>query len=156
MPTIDTITLDTANYLQAYNRAVAGVQFAPNLANYPTALDTLNLPTVLVWPSDGRWYVKGGAARQSMRTWLVLCYLQPLAQNDIPSNAVDAVGLLDRLINAYLNVNHIPIANPPPYQLTVESSIDLQHSDGGIVPDLQFGGKPFYGFRLRINVRALW
>lgn len=156
MPTIDTITYDAANYLQAIARGVAGVRFAPTIDAYPTVLDTPNLPAVISWPSDAQWYVKGGAARQSVRAWLVLCYVEPLGQNDIPSNAALSVGMLDKLINAYTNVANLSPADPPPYQLTIESGPDMPHSDGGITPDLQFGGKPYYGIRLRVNVRAYW
>ena len=64
MPSTDTITLDTANYLQAINQSISGVQESPTVANYRTSLDTVNCPYALSWPLDGRWYVKGGAARK--------------------------------------------------------------------------------------------
>lgn len=156
MPSTDSITLDTANYLQAINRGVTGITLAPPVASYLTALDTPNLPYALSWPLDGRWYVKGGAARQSVRTWLVAVYIEPLNQSDIPTNAIATMTLLDRMIHAYTNVNAVPIANPPPYQLTIESSPDMQHTDGGVSPSLQFRGVPWYGVQLRVNVRALW
>ena len=154
--TTDTITLDTANYLQAINASISGVTEAPAVANYRTALDSVNCPYALSWPLDGRWYVKGGAARASVRTWLVAVYIEPLNQSDIPTNAAAAMGLLDKFINAYTNVNNIPIANPPPYQLTIESGPDMQHTDGGVSPSLQFRGVAWYGIQLRVNVRALW
>lgn len=157
--TIDTILIDAVNALQTLNASIAGVTFAPQLSAYPTQLNTMQLPALLTWPSDGQLYVKGGAARASVRTFVVLGFVQPLTQNDIPTNAAAALLLLQRCINAYTNVSNIPLANPSPtvpYQLTIESGPDMQHSDGGLVPDLSFGGAAFHGFRLRINVRALW
>ena len=155
MPTIDTILVDTANYLQVLNRAITGVALAPPVNEYPTTLDTPNCPMVLAWPSEGQWYVKGGAARQQLRTWRVVCYYEPIAQNDVPTNTEGALLLIQRLINAYTNVANVPQANPPPYQLTIESGPDMQHTDGGL--DVrQFRGVTFAGFELRITVRALY
>jgi len=155
MATVDTILVDTANYLQTLNASVTGVASAPQLSQYPTAIDTPNCPTVISWPADGQWYIKGGAARQMVRTWRVICYIEPIAQNDTPSNAEAALGLMQRLINAYISVSNVSQANPPPYQVTIESGPDMQHSDGGLGTNM-FGGKPFVAFELRVHVRALW
>jgi hypothetical protein len=155
MTATDTILIDTANYLQTLARNTQGVVYAPPVNEYPTTLDTPNCPMVVSWPADGSWYVKGGAARQQVRTWRVACYVEPIAQNDIPSNTEAALLVMQRLINTFTNVANIPQANPPPYQLTIESSIDMQHSDAGL--DVRpFRGVVFAGFELRVHVRALW
>lgn len=155
MTTIDTILVDTANYLQTINRAVTGVAYAPPVSEYPTTIDTPNCPMVISWPADGQWYIKGGAARQMVRTWRVICYIEPVAQNDTPSNAEAALLVMQRLINAYISVANVSQANPPPYQLTIESGPDMQHSDGGLGLNM-FRGVQFVAFELRINVRALY
>ena len=156
MPSVDTIMLDTANYLQTLNQSITGVTWAPQVAAYPTVIDTPNCPVVLSWPADGQFYIKGGAARQLLRTWRVVCFLEPVAQNDTPSNAVDAMMLMQRMINAYISVANVAQANPPPYQLTIESGPDQQHSDGGLTAGLLFRGVPFHGWELRVTVRALY
>lgn len=156
MTTIDTILVDTANYLQGLARAVDGVAYAPPVSQYPTTLDTPNCPMVVSWPADGSWYVKGGAARQELRVWSVICFIEPEAQNDIPSNAEAALLVEQRLINAFTNVANIPLADPPPYQLTIESSDTRQHTDSGIGGGLRIRGVPFMGFTIRLNVRALY
>lgn len=155
MSTIDTILVDTANYLQAINRAITGVGSAPDVSEYPTTVDTMNLPTVLSWPADGQWYIKGGAARQMVRTWRVICYIMPVAQNDMPTNTEAALLVMQRMINAYTNVANVSQANPPPYQLTIESGPDMQHSDGGLGLNM-FRGVQFTAFELRVHIRALW
>jgi len=79
-----------------------------------------------------------------------------LAQNDIPSNALKAINTLSALREAYIDVANIPLANESNYQLTIESSPEMTHNDGGIEPNLSFGGAAYYGARLRINVTLQW
>lgn len=156
MASTDTLIHDSIDALQALHRTVSGVITAPALAGYPTVLETAMLPCVLVWPVQGSWYVKGGAARQMVRTMQVLGYVEPLGQNTIPTRAVQAIDLLQRLINLYTTISAIPLSNPPPYQLTIESSSDLPHQDGGLQADLAFGGRAYAGFMISLNVRAIW
>ena len=156
MASTDTLIHDAIDLVQALNRSVAGVRTAPALASYPTVIETAMLPCLITWPTQGRWYVKGGAERQMLRTFQVIGYVEPLGQNAIPSRAVQAIDLLQLLINAYTNTDNIRLFNPPPYQLTIESSSDTQHADGGLQSDLMFGGRAFHGFMIDLNVRAVW
>ena len=148
------------NRLQALHRDVPGIRYAPDLAEYPPNLTTANLPAVLTWPADGQWYLKGGGWRTDERTMLVLLYIAPLGQNDIPSNAAEAVSLLAQLRETHILRQNVPLADPDDnvdaYQITLESSTDRPHGDGGIEPNLAFGGALYYGARLRVNVRLLW
>jgi hypothetical protein len=95
-----------------------------------------------------------------MRTALVLLYVEPLGQNDIPSRAVEAVRLLAALRETYINVANIPLALPDDntggYQLTFESGPETPHTDEGIVPNLSYGGAAYYGARLRVTVTMQW
>lgn len=156
MASTSTLMHDAIDALQALHRTVAGVQTAPALATYPTVIDTAMLPCLIVWPTQGQWYVKGGAERQMLRTFSVIAYVEPLGQNTAPTRAVQAIDLLQRLINTYTDVANIPLAGPPPYQLTIESAPERQHSDGGLQSDLAFGGRAFHGFVVSLNVRAVW
>jgi len=148
------------NRLQALHRDVAGIRYAPDLSAYPPSLSTANLPAVLTWPADGQWYLKGGGWRTDERTMLVLLYVAPLGQNDIPANAAEAVALLAQLRETHLVRQHVPLADPDDnvdgYQITIESGPDRPQSDGGIEPNLSFGGAIYYGARLRVTVRLLW
>ena len=149
----------TIDLLQALHRSMSGIRKAPNLAKYPTVIDTADLPFVIAWPSDGQFAIKGGGFKQSHRTYRVLVYVEPIGQNDIPSRAVAAVALLQTMLNAYISAANVPLADPTstnPYQVTIESGPTAPHTDGGIVSNLVFGGKPYHGFEIRLNVRELW
>jgi|GEM_PF-1826127 len=156
MPTIESVTLDTMNLLQTLNASVSTVK-APAVASYPTVLDTPNLPCIITWPGAADWWIKGGGFIEMLRTYRIICFIQPLGQDDIPSRTVDGVTLLQQIGNLYVNVANVAQANPPPYQLTIESDPSgTHHADGGLVPSISFGGKPFVGFELSVKVRALW
>lgn len=147
------------NKLQALHRSISGVRYAPDLSAYPTVLDTANLPAVITWPVDGSWYMKGGGWKVDERTMLVLVYVQPLAQNDIPSNAAASVALLGRLREAYITYANALQATPDidsGYQMTLNSGPERPMSDGGIEANLSFGGAAFYGARIRVNVHLQW
>lgn len=147
------------NLMQAVNRGVTGVVSAPNLDAYPTSIDTASLPFVLTWPGPGSFYAKGGGYKVDDRTFRVLCFLQPLAQDDLPSNAVNAVQLLQAMRETYIENTTIALADPDTndgYQIVVTSSTDNPQSDNGITPGLQFRGVPFIGFELQIRCRILW
>lgn len=157
MATVDTIILDAMNYLQTLNAAVTGVRHAPQAADYPTVLDTANLPFVFTWPGAGEWWFKGGGWAQMRRTYRIICYIQPLAQDDIPSRTVDGATLLQRLINVYVNRANIAQSNPPPHQVSIQSAPDgSHHSDGGLDTKVTFGGHPYAGFELQVVVRSEW
>ncbi len=148
---------DTINLLQTLNASIQGVVAAPQLADYPTSVNTFNLPLVITWPTRGEWYSKGGGAKQSTRTYEVICYVQPIAQNDIPSNLVLSTPLLQRFLDAYIDVQNIPQSTPPQYQITIESSPNgTHHTDDGIRSDLMFGGTAYHGFILHVQVREYW
>lgn len=148
------------NLIQAKHRALTGFPtlYAPNLDAYPTVLDTPNLPCLLTWPADGAWFQKGHGYKVDERVFLVLGFVEPLGQNDIPSRAVAAVQLLQSVRAMWVTPANIPLDSGASsgYQITVESSSENRHSDQGITPDLAFGGKAYYGFRLRLNTRILW
>lgn len=156
MPTISTIILDTMNALQTLHSGITGVK-APQVANYPTMLDDGNTPLAITLPAHGEHWIKGGSYNQANRTYHVYVFIEPLTQYDLPSRAVQAVTLLQQFANLYVNPANIALANPPPYQLSLQSGPDgAKHSDEGLTPNLAFGGRPFYGFQFSVTVRAEW
>lgn len=160
MATIDDALTETINALQAYHASVTGVASAPALDSYPTVLDTAALPCVLTIPAESQFWIKGGRANvidpQGLR---VVCFLEPLGINDIPVRMQEAVLLLQRLRNVYINPAKVPVINPSvtyPFQVTLESSEERTHRDSGISPNLSFNGKPYYGFEITLSARILY
>jgi hypothetical protein len=61
---------------------------------------------------------------------------------------------LQQFKNLYIKSINTPLFNPGPYQATIESGPTGPHMrDGGLVPTLSFGGRPWFGFELPIPVR---
>jgi hypothetical protein len=152
--TIDTVEFDICGALQTLNSQISGVQ-APQPAQYPTAIDTTNgQPFVMTWPGGGEDWQKGAGYSQGTRTFRVIVFLDPVAQSDIPSHAVAGMLLLRKFKNLYIKSTNTPLFNPGPYQATIESGPTGPHiPDGGLVPTLSFGGRPWFGFELPIPVR---
>lgn len=150
---LDTVIYDIMAAMQTLNRTISGVQ-APPPEQYPTAIDTATCPFVMTWPGDGDDWQKGAGYSQGQRTFRVLCYLDPVAQSDIPSHAVEGALLLQQFKNLYIKSLNTPLINPGAYQATLESGPTGGHmTDGGLVPTLSFGGRPWFGFELSIVVR---
>lgn len=152
--TIDTVEYDICAAMQALNRTIPGVQ-APPPEQYPTSIDTTNgQPFVMTWPGDGDDWQKGAGYSQGTRTFRVLVFLDPVAQADIPSHAVEGMLLLRQLKNLYIKSVNTPLINPGAFQATIESGPSGGHmSDAGLEPTLSFGGRPWFGFELAIAVR---
>jgi len=152
--TIDTIIYDIMGAMQSLNSQISGVQ-APQPAQYPTSIDTTNgQPFVMTWPGSGESWQKGAGYSQGTRTFRVIVFLDPVAQSDIPSHAVEGALILQQMINLYIKAVNTPLFNPGAYQATIESGPTGPHiPDGGLVPTLSFGGRPWFGFELPIPVR---
>lgn len=154
MPDVTTIILDAMNALQALNNTICT---APVVSSYPTAIDTGSGPICITWPADGEVWQKGGGYDQGVLNMRVIVFIDPVAQNDIPSHAADGAVLLQKFLNLYVKVGNTPQAAPPPYQLTIQSGPASSHvHHGGLVPTLSFGGRAFVGFELTIPVRMEW
>ena len=154
MPTVSTIILDAMNALQTLNRTLCT---APQVSEYPTAIDTGSGPIAITWPADGEAWQKGNGYDQAVLSMRVIVFVDPVAQNDIPSHAADGAVLLQQFINLYVKAANTPQANPPPYQLTIQSGASAAHiTHGGLVPTLSFGGRAFVGFELTVPVRMEW
>lgn len=153
--TIDTVILDVMGALQGLASQIPGMQ-APQPALYPTSIDTTSgQPFVMTWPGGGEnWQKGGGYSQGAPRIYRVIAFLDPVAQSDIPSHAVEGAVLLQQLINIFIKSTNTPLFNPGPYQATIQSGPDGPHiTDGGLVPTLSFGGRPWFGFEISVPVR---
>jgi hypothetical protein len=157
---VDDILTNTINFLQVYNRAVTGVRLSPPLASYLTVLDSANCPYAMSWPVQSTWHHKGqgGAPKRIDQAMQIIVFVEPLGANDIPSRAAEAVLLLQRFRNKYLDPASVPVFDPTgsePYQITIEEGEGNPHSDTGLVSNLIFGGKAFHGFQMTVHTRIL-
>ena len=154
---VQAVNLSVLNTVYSGNAAYdASAPHAPTWDSYLTVLDSANLPYVITWPGPSRFYSKGGGWIVDMETLTVVCYIQPLGLNDIPSVGVEALHFYQVLRRKYATVATIPLASPATsagYQITVESGPNSPHSSDGIVSNLAFAGKPYRGFTLHLNVR---
>jgi hypothetical protein len=152
------------NAIQTAHRAGLAASFprvlAPNRETYPTNLSTASLPMILTWPSEGLWYVKGDGFGMDERTFLVMVYVAPIAQDDIPSRAVESEDLLDAIKNLWLTRANIGLVDPGDnaggYQVTIESSFGNGHTDGGLTSGPTFAGVAYTGFVVRLRARISW
>src|SRR4051812_4501238 len=117
--TIDTVIFDIMTAMQALNATIPGV-IAPAPALYPTSIDTAVAPFCMTWPGDGENWQKGSGYSQGTRTYRVIVFLDPVAQNDIPSHAVAGALLLQQFVNLYIKSANTPLINPGAYQATIE------------------------------------
>ncbi len=154
---------DTIDLIQAVNRGVTGITSAPPLARYPKSGDTPRLPMALTIPGEGTFHhggIGGGKKRQD-RTYQIVVFVEPVAQSEFPTNALRAATVLQNMIETWLRVDqangaNVALADPPPYQVTVEASPASPHSDTGITPNQSIGGVPYHGFTINLRVRELW
>lgn len=133
---------------------------APPVDGTLTVLDTGNLPYVVTIPASASFWNKGGGWIVNDQTMTIICFVEPLGQNDLPSRYAEAVRLYQAMLTNWVTASQIPIAyptdNPGGYQIIAHSGQNTPHSSDGLVPDLSFGGKPFHGFRIHLNVQIMY
>lgn len=158
-----TITRQTINAIQARLAAVSITTTnsrqvttlkAPEVAKYPTALSTAQLPLALTWPGPSTFDFEGigGGKRRFMQGVTTIVYLQPLGQNDIPTRMDESLLMLDAVRNKLLDTTAIADGT---YQVTLAQSLERPHRDSGLRGDLQFGGTTYFGFTVELMFRIL-
>jgi GNAT superfamily N-acetyltransferase len=146
----------TINLLQARHATVSGVKGAPSVDKYVESLNGVELPFVLTWPEVGQWQqqASGGFRRQD-RTYTVQVFVRPVAQGrGIGAALPVCTDLLQRFGELYLLPETIALANPPPYQVTVETEPG-KIEDVGIVV-LKYAGTDYHGFEFKVRVYEKW
>lgn len=140
------------------NLAPATIQNAPDMDGYYTALHDALCPYVMTWPEEGSWFQKGGGYKIDERNVTVFCFIESLAQKDIPTRTVQGVRALQAVRNLFIIPSNIPLTeiNQTGYQITVASRDDNPQSDSGLRADLPFSGSLWFGFSIPLKLRIQW
>ncbi len=156
--------VQTINLIQTVNATISGVRKAPQVAQYPVKADTPDLPLVLTVPAAGQWHHSGigGALKRMDRVYRIVCFLEPLGQNELPARFQDSMNLLQAFVDMWLTptgTTGYPIALADPVnagdpQVTIADG--NPHSDTGLRRDLRMGNVLYMGFTIDLRVRELW
>lgn len=148
------------NQVQALVRTLAPtyIQNAPDMDGYYTALHDALCPYVMTWPEEGSWAQKGGGYKTDDRNLTLFCFIESLAQKDIPTRTVQGVRALQAIRNLFVVPANIPLAqiDQTGYQIYVASRVDAPQSDSGLRSDLPYSGVPWFGFSIPLQVRIQW
>jgi hypothetical protein len=134
------------------------IQNAPDMEHYATALHDAQCPYVMTWPSDGSWHQKGHGYKVDERMLTIFCFVESLAQKDIPSRVVQGTRLLQAMRNLFLVPANIDLTNinTTGYQVTIASRFDQPQTDTGLRADLPYTGASWFGFSIPLKVRIQW
>ncbi len=148
------------NLIQAKIRDNLGslIQNAPDLENTLPALHDALCPYVMTWPTEGQFYQKGGGYKVIEGTCTIFCFVESLAQKDIPLRAVQGTRIMRAMINLFATAANIPLAeiDATGYQITVTSKVDSPQSYSGLRGNFPYSGLPWFGFSIPLNVRIQW
>ncbi len=152
---LDTIAIDIMTGLQALIAAQLPNVQAPAPNAYPTAISpTGGQPFAMTVLRSSEGWQKGAGYGQGIHTYGVLVFLDPVAQNDIPSHVVDGANIFQQFMNVFILSTNTPLINPGAYQATITSGPDGAHISGsGPSVSLKFGGADWYGFEMTVPVR---
>ena len=140
------------------NLAPTYIQHAPAMDEYLPALHDALCPYVMTWPGDGSWYQKGLGYKLDERTLTVFCFVESLAQKDIPTRIAQGTRALQAVRNLFVIPANIALDTgvSSGYQITVESKEGTPQTDTGLRADLPFTGAPWFGFSIPLKVRIQW
>lgn len=152
----------TINLIQAVNRGITGMRYAPSFSQYPLTADSVRLPMALTWPGPATWRREQfGSKKRVDRVYDVLVFCEALGQNTLPGRSALAVALLQTSYATWIAVdaNGYPTALAQPVndgdpQVTLEWD-GTYPQDTGLRADLQVGGVVYAGFTLQLRVREL-
>ncbi len=155
--TLNTIAIDIMGALQnLIATQLPNIQAPPPNA-YPTSISpTGGQPFAMTVLRSGEGWQKGYGYAQGVHTYGVLVFLDPVAQNDIPSHVVDGANIFQQVLNVFTDYRNSALFDPGAYQATIESGPSGPHISGtapGPQPALTFGGTPWYGFEMTVPVR---
>jgi hypothetical protein len=150
----------TIDLIQTANRQIAGTRTVPTFAQYPLTADTVRLPMVLTWPDQATWTRQqfGGKKRED-RVYVIMVFVQPIGQGEMPARSAEAVVLLDAFRDFWLSLdgNGYPtaLADMSPQVTVMWDGEYPQDSGVGALPPLKVGGTQYTGFEIRLKVREL-
>lgn len=146
------------NSIQALLRTLAPTYLnnVPDVQSYLTALDDAVCPYAFTVPGQGSFYQKGGGYKIDDRTFTIFVYVESVYQKDIPSRTKEGIFVLQAARNLFITAANIPLANSGGYQIMAQSWEGHAHTDSGLTANLIFGGKPWFGFTLSLNIQTQW
>lgn len=128
--------------LQAKNLAISGITTAS--VNWPSSLNTADLPLAITLPSIGSWSTAAIGLNRQDRTYRIIVYVEPLGQATIDERMDRVIPIIGLLGAAYL----------ADLGVTADANIDqiqLPITDSGPV-ELLFGGNAYAGFEMQLTV----
>lgn len=134
------------------------LSLVPDSEHYPTSLDDSLCPFALTWVEDGSWYQKGAGYKIDDRSFSIFVFIESLAQRDVTTRYPQGLQVLAAVRNLFATASHIQLddGSVSGFQITATSKTDSPQSDSGLVSNLPFGGKPWFGFTIPLRVRIQW
>lgn len=134
------------------------VSNVPDVEQYLTSLEDALCPYVMTWPGPGSWAQKGGGYKFEERTFNVFCFVESLAQKDIPSRTHQGIQILQAMRSLFATAGNIQLDDgvTSGYQITVASRVGNEQTDTGLTASLPFSGSPWFGFSIPLKVRIQW
>lgn len=126
--------------VQAINRSITGIRYAPTYTNYPNTLTSERLPTAVTWHAGEDWH-KGG-----MLNLQIEVYVAAIDPNVGTQAMKDGLNLLERFKETWQtqgNVNAIAI-------MTGNHTTKAGFGTEGMHKTLGYGGNEYFGFIVHI------
>ncbi len=149
---------DTINLLQGVFAEVSGMTHAPSLENYPSSLETMHMPIVMVNLDEGLF--KGiNDDNQSEDQYKAQVLFAALGQGSFGPKKVQGVELFDAFRTKLLDpatyvINGQPVLSVGPYRITLIPSFT---SSGLSLVEWPKGTERFWdGFEIMFTVKENW
>lgn len=148
-------TADTINGFQVLHRTISGVRKAPT--KLPGALNTADMPIVLVWPGSGTLTGNTNGRPRHDCDYIVTCFVEPVGQglSVIDTQTHDVFALLWLFIQAYQTSDNLTLANTNGFVATLGGNEQSIHHSG-VRGDLAFGDLKYRGFQFTVPVMEKW
>ncbi len=144
------MVVEIVTLLQNINKTIEGINTAP--IKYPGALNTANLPCVLVWPGRGttRKVTAKAIQVQSERVYSVRVYVEPSGQSNYDIPSWTSMELLPRFIETYYR-NEV-LADGFAIITGVNDSGIMAGGELAMQAGLTYAGVAYKGFVLSLTV----
>jgi len=135
---------NSISLLQTLHGGITGVKLAPTV--YRGSINTAQLPFVITWPAPAETTYQTLKAYQSLRTYSVRCFVEPVGQNNIDAPIQEAITLLERFLDTYMNNSTLSDG------VTLVQSVDDTGVFAGATTgeELIYSGNFYVGFVCRV------
>ncbi len=134
--------VETINAMQLIHRVVPGIVSAPDLAEYPDAIEPMQCPYVMTWPTGGTWDEGAIGMHRDETTFKVLVLIAPVALGITGAVIANVTALLDSFRHLYLDYEQIQTLGG-----TVEQCEAITHEGLQVIT---YAGVEWRGFVLTI------